>query len=258
MPNEQTCLNLFKEYNVIDNDVNSFQEIDLKDFRRRFRNQTKKFHPDKQPKSNKKKFTKEFQNMQNCKQKLEYQYKSFFSEFFELIGSNTNTDRFEKMKYNFDQYWVLEAKRKGKKDYFVKKMDTFRALVFLEYLTIAKTYLENGDEMLFAQESKRLSKLFFTGKITRMFLPESSAQTAGVVGLYSSLDLVKAYVYKQSMDFYIGDIIKTTQSIFGIAAGDFAAIPNIVSEMNNLFTRIQDINILNIKAFSLQTIVKTF
>lgn len=236
MVTEKQCIKYFKEYNVIDKQVKQFKDIDLKQFKNKYRKSTRLFHPDKKADSEKSKFKEVFEQMEKCKEMVNRSFSNILSDFFESM-SNTDEQRLNFARSIFYTNWVHEGIEE-------KKLDNFRAVVFLEFLVVMRKYLDNGDKQLFIEESKRLSKLFFTSDLRRYFLPEGSKSAQAIISISTTAVVIHNWVFRQQLDFYVNDIIRTTSIIMDISTNNFMSLPGTAKRVAEMYQRIKGVGII--------------
>lgn len=233
---ENQCIDYFKKYNIIEESIRKFSDIDLKKFKSSYRKSTRLFHPDKKKPEERSKFEKVFEQMEMCKEMLNVSFKNILSEFFESIY-DADQNRLSFARNVFYSHWVHEGVEN-------KKMDNFRAVVFLEFIVVMKRYLNDGNKQIFLEESKRLSKLFFSSDIRRYFLPEGSKSAKAIVSLSTTAVVIHNWVFRKQLDFYVNDIIRTTSIILDISTNNFVAIPGMAQKIAAMYSRIKNMGFI--------------
>lgn len=233
---ENQCIDYFKKYNIIGESIRKFSDIDLKKFKSAYRKSTRLFHPDKKKPEERSKFEKVFEQMEMCKEMVNVSFKNILSEFFESIY-NADQNRLSFARSVFYSHWVHEGVEN-------KKMDNFRAVVFLEFIVVMKRYLNDGNKQIFLEESKRLSKLFFSSDIRRYFLPEGSKSAKAIVSLSTTAVVIHNWVFRKQLDFYVNDIIRTTSIILDISTNNFVAIPGMAQKIAAMYSRIKNMGFI--------------
>lgn len=251
---EGQCLDYFKQYDIIAENISNFSEIDLKKFKSAYRKSTRLFHPDKKRPEERSKFEKIFERMEMCKEMVNKTFSNILSEFFESIY-NSDINRLNFARSIFYSHWVHDGVDE-------KKMDNFRAVVFLEFIANMKLYLNDGNRRVFISESKRLSKLFFSSDIRRYFLPEGSKAAKAIISFTTTAVIIHNWVFRQQLDFYVNDVMRTTSIILDISTNNFMTLPGMAQNIAAMYTRIKKMgiilpgNILNIESL-LSLIVNT-
>ena len=233
---ENQCINYFKKYNIIEESVSNFSDINLKKFKSAYRKSTKLFHPDKKRPEEKSKFQEVFERMEMCKEMVNKSFKNILSDFFESIY-NADINRLNFARSIFYSHWVHEGVEE-------KKIDNFRAVVFLEFIVTMKRYLDNGNKQLFLEESKRLSKLFFSSDLRRYFLPEGSKSAKAIISLSTTAVVIHNWVFRKQLDFYVNDIIRTTSIILDISTNNFVALPGMAQKIAAMYSRIKNMGFI--------------
>lgn len=233
---EEQCINYFKKYNIIAENISNFSEIDLKKFKSAYRKSTRLFHPDKKKPEEKSKFEKIFEQMETCKEMLNKSFENILSDFFQSLYDSDIT-RLNFARSIFYSHWVHAGIEN-------KKMDNFRAVVFLEYIVVMKRYLNDGNKKLFIEESKRLSKLFFSSDLRRYFLPEGSKSAKAIVSLSTTALVIHNWVFRQQFEIYVNDIIRTTSIILDIATNNYMALPGMAQKVGEMYSRIKKLGII--------------